>query len=88
MKELEELLYFWGYAKETDNQFGFFDYEGKASTSSKAQFEGFKTMNEKTMSWVLSKKFNPHTQSFIINKDREGYRMLAEKKNIFGLADV
>jgi len=38
----EDLLYYWGYAKEGDNKYGFFDYKGKAKDENVAKFEGFK----------------------------------------------
>lgn len=35
MNDLEEANYFFGYAKNKDNKYGFFDYEGKSSCEDK-----------------------------------------------------
>lgn len=88
MHEIEELLYYWGYAKEEDNKFGFFDYEGKASAYSRSRFEGFKRQNERTRKLILDKRFNFRDIKFPINKDDDGYKMIGEKKNIFDLATL
>ncbi len=42
MSEIEELLHYWGYAKEEGNKFGFFDYKGQASEYSRSRYEGFR----------------------------------------------
>ena len=86
--ELEELLYYFGYVKEEDNQFGFFDFEGKASQKSKDRYYGFKKANEKTMEWVLSKDYDPSKIQLPINVGDAGIKILSEKKHLFDIVTI
>ena len=88
MDEAEELLHYWGYAKIGENRSGFFDYKGKASEKNVGRFEEFKKQNERTMQWLLEKDTAIREIQFPVNKGKEGYKLIAEKKNLFDLSKI
>ena len=79
--------HYFGYAKQTANEFGIFDYNGKAKEEHVLQFEGFKKQNEITMKGLLEDR-DKKKATYTIGVDEDKEFSILKDKNAFWLERI